>query len=344
MHAGGYSQVTIALPGLLITVSLPIVSPPAAGVSTVVRNGEKAADAAPPDPRTRHFGTFYGLDEPAGDGPVALVVGNCQAESLRIMLDGGGLRTVRLPAVHEIVAADLPHLDRWLARAALLVSQPIRDDYRGLPLGTTQLVRRLGAGARTVRVPVIRFAGLYPAHAIVRPPDDPGLVPPVVAYHDLRLLAEAAGLSRPKLDPATVRAIAGHSLAQLRTREAAHGAVVVSDLFTTPSFEQMRTLNHPGNPVWSALAARVRAALALPEHAVDPGRPLLDSVHAPREAAVIEAWDLDEQERPHWVVDGEIVDTGAVREAQLAWYARHPGVVRAGLARHADSLRLLGAS
>src|SRR5690349_13360191 len=147
--------------------------------------------AAQPDPRTRHFGAFYGLEEPDGDDPVTLVVGNCQAESLRLMLDGGGLRTVRMPAVHELVADDLPHLDRWLARTSLLITQPIRDDYHGLPIGSQQLSERLGRGAATLRVPVIRFAGLYPAHAIVRSPSDPSRVPPVVAYHDLRVLAEA---------------------------------------------------------------------------------------------------------------------------------------------------------
>ncbi|GAA0553489.1 hypothetical protein GCM10010172_40030 [Paractinoplanes ferrugineus] len=294
------------------------------------------------DPRTRHFGAFYGLVEPAGDGPVVLVVGNCQAESLRIMLDGPDLRTVRLPPVHELTAADLPHLARWLARTELLITQPIHDHYHGLPLGSAQLSDQLGPGARTVRVPVIRFAGLYPAHAIVRPPSDPSLVPPVVAYHDLRVLAEAAALGRSaRLDVAAVRAIAEQSLDQLRIREAAHRTVVVSDLFATPSFAQMRTLNHPGNPVWTELAARVRAALGLPEHVVDPGRPLLDSVHAPREAAVIEAWGLDEPERP-WVVDGRVVETGAVREAHLAWYARHPDAVRAGLVRHESALRTLG--
>ncbi|MFI5934206.1 WcbI family polysaccharide biosynthesis putative acetyltransferase [Actinoplanes sp. NPDC051494] len=299
--------------------------------------------SAPPSPRTRHYGAFYGLDEPAGDGPVTLVTGNCQAESLRIMLDGAGLRTVRSPAVHELTATDLPHLDRWLARTALLVTQPIRDNYRGLPLGTAQLAARLGPGARTVRVPVIRFAGLYPAHAIIRPPADPGLVPPVVEYHDLRLLAEAAGLPRrPRLDPATVRAIAAHSLDQLRMREAAHRTVVVSDLFAAPSFAQMRTLNHPGNTIFTALAARVRAAAGVPGHPVDPGRPLLDAIHAPREAAVAEAWGLDEPERPHWIVGGRVVETGAVREAHLSWYAAHADVVRAGLVRHADALRLLG--
>ncbi|MCO8271627.1 WcbI family polysaccharide biosynthesis putative acetyltransferase [Actinoplanes sp. TRM 88003] len=300
--------------------------------------------AAQPDPRTRHYGVFYGLDEPTGDGPVALVIGNCQAESLRLMLDGGELRTVRLPPVHELVADDLPHLARWLARTTLLITQPIRDDYRGLPLGSAQLREPLGRGALTVRVPVIRFAGLYPAHAIVRPPSDPSLVPPVVAYHDLRFLAQAAGLRLSPLQVPAVRAIAEHSLEQLRSREVAHGTVIVSDLFAAPSFALMRTLNHPGNPVWAVLAARVRAALGLSEHVVDPGRPLLDSVHAPREAAVLEAWEIDDQERPHWVVGGNVVETEAVREEHLIWYERHPDAVQAGLNRHADALRLLGAA
>jgi hypothetical protein len=302
------------------------------------------------DGRTRHYGDFYGLSEPEGDGPVAIVVGNCQAESLRIALDGGGLRTVRTPAVHELVTADLPHLDRWLARASLLVAQPVRDDYHDLPLGTRQLTARLGAGARAVAVPVIRFAGLYPTSAIVRPPHDPSLVPPLVEYHDLVVLAEAAARRDgstprgPRLDADAVRAVAALSLHELRTREQAHDAVVVSDLFEAPSFAQMRTLNHPGNPVWTALAARVRDRLGLPEHVVDPGRALLDSVHAPRLQAVVDAFGLDEEPAVHWVVDGTRVPGEDVKEAHLRWYEREPRVVDAGLARHADSLALLGLS
>ena len=304
------------------------------------------------DGRTRHYGDFYGLSEPEGDGAVALVVGNCQAESLRIALEGGGLRTVRTPAVHELVATDLPHLARWLGRAELLVSQPVRDDYHGLPLGTAQLAAALPERARVVRVPVIRFAGHYPAHAIVRPPSDASLVPPVVEYHDLRLVVRAAALGGavdappplPPLRPEAVRAVAELSRGELRRREEAHDAVVVSDLFDSPSFAQMRTLNHPGNPVWRSLAERVRRRLALPEHEVDPGRPLLDSVHAPREAAVVEAFGLEEAPTDHWLVGGRRVEAAEVEEAHLAWYADHPEVVTAALARHADALRLLGLS
>ena len=313
-----------------------------------------AAPPAPPvdaDPRAHHYGVFYSLAEgPADD--VAIVVGNCQAESLRQMLEGPGLATIRIPAVHELTASDLPYLRYWLSRAAVLVSQPVRTDYHGMPLGTAQLAALLPAGGRVLRVPVIRVAGLYPTHAIVRPPSDTSLVPPVVEYHDLRVLVEAAirreGGAVPaagvaaRLDTRTVHTIADESLDQLRRREAANETVVLSDLFERPSFDQMRTLNHPGNPVWSAAATRVRAALGLSEHVVDPGRPLLDRVHAPREAAVIEAFGLDASPTDHWVVDGAPVSVDEVRAAHLAWYAEHPDAVDAGLARHAGALATLG--
>ncbi|WP_423919740.1 WcbI family polysaccharide biosynthesis putative acetyltransferase [Frigoribacterium sp. 2-23] len=295
-----------------------------------------------PDGRTRHYGDFYGLSEPAGEGDVTLVIGNCQAESLRIFLDGGGLRTVRTPPIHELVEADLPHLQRWLARTRLLVAQPIRDGYHGMPLGTAELAAVLPGGGRLVRVPVIRFAGLYPAHVIVRPPSDPSLVPPLVEYHDIRTIAEAAGqpLAEDALTPDLVRRVAELSLSELRRREVANDTVVASDLFAAPSFDQMRTLNHPGNPVFAALAARVRERAGVPAFTVDPGRPVLVSVHAPRERAVLDAWSLDGEPTDHWVVGGAPIDSEEVRRAHLAWYAAHPDAVAAALARHADTLRL----
>ncbi len=307
---------------------------------TAISDTRPGASAAA-DGRTAHFGVFYGVRPLMGDGPVTLVHGNCQAESLRVMLDGGDLATVRMPPVHELTPGDLPHLRRWLARAAVLVTQPIHAGYRGLPLGADQLAAALPAHARVARFPVVRFAGLYPTHVIVRPPSDPALTPPVVPYHDLRGLAAAAGVTVAAPTPARVRAIAAASLAALRARETAHDTVVVSDLFERPGFEQLRTLNHPGNAVLATIAARVRARLGLGAHAADPGRPLLDGVHAPRTAAVIAAFDLPDAPREHWVVDGRTVSTDAVRAAHAAFYAAHPDAVAAGMRRHAETLRIL---
>jgi hypothetical protein len=325
-----------------------VSSPSAATMENVVESG--AAEGQEADGRTLHYGEFYNRPEaPVEDDSsagIAVVMGNCQAESLRIMLDGAGLHTVRVPPVHELVAADIPFLQRLLERTTLLVSQPVRDDYHGLPVGLRQLSSRLGGSARAIAFPVIRFAGLYPVHAIIRPPSDLSLTPPVVAYHDLRTLAEASGAGpiAATPTPAMVRAIAADSIGELVRREEAFDTVRVSDLFARPDFSQLRTLNHPGNAVFAAVAERVRNRAGLTGHTVDAGRPLLDSVHAPRLAGVIDAYDLADEPGSDWIVGGAVVPDALVREAHLEWYAEHPDAVEAGLARHGRTLEILAAA
>ncbi|MCS5723062.1 WcbI family polysaccharide biosynthesis putative acetyltransferase [Herbiconiux sp. CPCC 203407] len=305
--------------------------------------------AADPGRRT-HFAEFYGA-VPAADRPIGLVMGNCQAESLRLALPHP-VAWVRTPPVHELTAGDMPHLDRLVEAASVLISQPVRDDYHGLPIGTRQLFARVGArrgagvapggaGSLTAVVPVIRSAALYPAHALVRPPSEPSLAPPLVPYHDLHVLAEAAGQPLPPLTVRSTRAVGSLSQRELRSREQRHGAVPVSDLFEHPSFDLMRTINHPGNPVWTELAARVAAHLGLDGDPVELERPLLNRIHAPRSAVVIEAWELATPATDHWTVDGEQVPDDEVRRAHLTWYGEHPEVVAAGVSRHAEALSLL---
>ncbi|MGI4895807.1 MAG: WcbI family polysaccharide biosynthesis putative acetyltransferase, partial [Janthinobacterium lividum] len=185
--------------------------------------------------RREHYGIFYGIHPlPPEDGrPLVLVHGNCQAESVRVLLSaaGSGVRTVRVPPAHELVTDDLTHLQRLLAQVDLLVSQPVRDDYRGLPLGTRQLRDAAPAAARVVIFPVIRWAALHPFQVIVRSPE--AGEPPIVPYHDLRTLSLVAGGAgaMPVLPaPTAVRAVREHSLGQLRERQQRHGAIDVTDL------------------------------------------------------------------------------------------------------------------
>lgn len=277
------------------------------------------------------------------DEPIGVVLGNCQAESLRVALGACGVRLVRTPAIHELVADDVPALQRLLRASSVVVLQPVRDDYHGLPIGTRQLLAHAPDAARAI-VPVIRFAGLHPTQAIVRPPHDPGAVPPVVPYHDLRTLSQAAGRTdgTMALTVDAVRREAAASIATLREREQRHGAVPISDVLEHPTFAQMRTINHPGTLVFEELARRVAETLALP-HAPEPvGRELLDAIHAPRDPIVRDAFGLDEEPREHWVVDGRRVEAAEVHAAQLDWYGRHPDVVDAGVARHVDALERLG--
>ncbi|MFY0408169.1 WcbI family polysaccharide biosynthesis putative acetyltransferase [Solicola sp. PLA-1-18] len=293
--------------------------------------------------RRAHFGDFYDSARTAARGDLLLVHGNCQAESLRIVLQGDDVRAVRIPPVHELVAADVPHLRRLLGATRHLVTQPVRDDYRGLPIGTGQLVAALPAGATTVVVPVVRVAGLYPTHVLVRPTSEPGLSPPVVPYHDLRTVLTASDPAQGRWTPtpSQVLAVAAASQGELRRREEAHGTVVASDLIDRPTFADARTLNHPGNPVWRELAHRVRERLGLVPTWADPGRPLLDHLHAPRLAAVRDAFGLDVEPTDHWVVGGQGVPDEDVTRAHLAWYAEHPDVVAQALERHRPTLALL---
>lgn len=306
---------------------------------------EQAQPAGGDHGRREHYADFYGptAAEDQATGLTGVVFGNCQAESLRQFLPPS-VNWVRLPPVHELVATDLPHLDQLLERADVIISQPVRDGYHGMPLGTGQLFSRARDLCARLVFPVIRFAGLYPAHAIIRPPSDPSLVPPLVAYHDLHTLAEAAGDPLPALTTGSIRAIAALSIRELRSREQRFEAIPVSDIFEHPGFDQVRTINHPGNPVWAALAERVIDRLGLDAAPADPGRPLLDSVHAPRRQAVIDAWSLDAEPSDYWVVERQPLADDERHRTHLEWYRAHPDVVEAGLRRHESALRLLASA
>lgn len=272
-----------------------------------------------------------------GEGEYGVVVGNCQAESLRIVLDSPDLRLIRVPPVHEMDAADAAALHELLAGAAALVTQPVRDDYHGLPVGTAQLRRALPQAAAMVTFPVLRFTGLHPFQAVLHV-EGVEEAPPVVAYHDVRTLAEAAGLTvASRLRPDAVRAVAADSLDELRRREQDID-VAASDLFEPARFSSMRTVNHPGNEIFLALGERVLRALGRSGSPTDPGRPLLSAVRAPREEWVIEAWGSGVAPHRDWLVGGERVGVDEVAAAHREWYSRHPAFVDAALTRLAPLL------
>ena len=313
--------------------------------SPAPRSARRRAGAQYPsvDPgRRAHYGDFY--DGPPDAGPLALVHGNCQAEALRVVLAPvTAERMVRVPPAHELTAEDIGPLRALLARATLLVSQPVRDDYRDLPIGTRQLARLLPRAARVLRVPIVRYLGLHPYAAIVRHPSDRAAVPPVVPYHDLRTVAAAAGRPQaPPADAAALRAVGVASVAELERRERIGCDVSVSDLLEGLGVDAVHTLNHPGNQVVVALAGRVNAALGGTGEVADPGRTLLGEVVAPLEPAVLAARGLTAAPHEHWVVRGQTVTGQTVRAAHLAWYADHPEWVGAALTAHADRMATLG--
>jgi hypothetical protein len=269
-----------------------------------------------------------------------VVVGNCQAESFRLLLDSDDVRTQRIPAIHELTGNDVVELHALLARTDLLVAQPTKDDHRGLPIGTRQLRAVLPPGARVALVPSLRYAGLHPFHLLVHPPGLESPDPPVVPYHDVRTVLEADAQRSGRhvrapieLTAAGIRAVAQASVDELDRREREHATVVVSDLFASPVADTMRTVNHPGNAVLVPVAARLREALGLPARAPGIDRPLLASIHAPLLPEVVAALRLDAPPTTAWSVEGRAVSTATVSAAHLAWYEARPEMLDAALAR-----------
>ena len=284
----------------------------------------------------------------ATDVPSVMVIGNCQADVYRDLLrSADGVKVTNVRPVYEMTADDIPRLQADLARTDVLIVQPIRDDYRELPLGHRQMAAQLPASATVVLVPVLRYAGLHPYQVLIRPPHDRSLVPPIAPYHDLRAIVAAATGDRevlvaaPSSDQAHVSA--RDSVEALRTREQAHGTLTASDLLE--GIPRWHTINHPDRRTLAEVFDRILAEL--PAGMIDPpprigDREPLGATRAPVDPAVERALGLPETGPRDWLVDGTTVPAGDIVEAHLAWYESMPGVVEEGLRRHAARLELLG--
>ena len=306
------------------------------------------------DDRTRHYGTFYGLDpadraDEPGDGaadlPILLVWGNCQAEAVRVLLASSPtlhVHPVRIPPVFELTTSDLGPLRRLLGRTSVLLSQPVQDGYRDLPLGTAEVASLMPAGSTVIRWPVVRCAALHPCQAIIRDPRDPTRDPPLVPYHDLRTLASARSgqdLLAADIPVEGCRTVASASLAELRRRERLHCDVAVSDVLERPRIGDMFTVNHPGNRVLLALAHRLQQAIGGVPDAADPARDLLGEVRAPVPEAASTALGFPGTPSSTWSVRGRAIAAQEIHRVQWQWYRENPALVDAGYARHEQSLR-----
>ena len=277
--------------------------------------------------------------------PLLTVVGNCQAESTRrLLMSTGAFTSDRIKPIHEIEASDLGWFTALLKRTDVLVTQPIRDDYRGVPVGTRQMLEHLPRHARHITVPVLRFDGLMPYHAIIRNPEDTSENPPVVPYHDLRILAAAARGARaplqPDPSPDALRRAAAMSIEQIATRERAHNTVVISDyLETTPVWH---TINHPDNATLGVMAQRIVDALGIDAQVELPDYEMLGQLQAGVDKQSALALGVN-VERPEWR-DRTLgtIDAGLIAREQLEYYRQRPHVVAHGLERHRERLENLG--
>lgn len=286
--------------------------------------------------------------------PIAVVYGNCQAEPTRRMLTSlprSELRAVRTPSAHMAGPNELRRLLRFLPAASFFIAQPVRDDYRGLPLGTEQLARYLPADVRRVSIPSIYFRGYHPYLVYVNSSRWDRHRAAMAEYHDLRHIEAARrgltgrdgvtwvlGLDRPKR---YLQATWDDSLAELRRREALLD-VKLSDALVSCGMPPMFTLNHPPAALMAEQASRIQAVLGLRCAAPKLGREQLGHMRIPADfdgrgedtGAAVPAG----QPRS-WLIRGTPVPESEVIAANLERYRNHPGVLNAALDQHCAALR-----
>ncbi|GAB3078070.1 WcbI family polysaccharide biosynthesis putative acetyltransferase [Corynebacterium aquatimens] len=283
--------------------------------------------------------------------PFLTVVGNCQAESLRRLVTSTGIAdSERIPPVHEMEASDMEWFCAMLARTDILITQPIRNDYRGLPLGTEQTMACLPRSARTVLFPVMRFDALTPTQAIIRDPEEPSLDPPVVPYHDLRILAAHLKGRQEAIAPTPAddayRAKLAETVEQMRRREEAAGDAMVGMSDFLETVPVWHTINHPDNATMGELARRVATRLGAEGEVVLPDYEMLGELDSPIDASAAAALGASDRVPAHRGVwsrrrEGEIPFSD-ITAAQLEFYRERPGVVQAGLARYGERMRQFG--
>lgn len=300
--------------------------------------------------RYRRFGELARGGRHSRD--LAIVVGNCQADPLSQLLSTGPLgetfEIVRVPPVHLVDAAQTSLLHRLLPKVTLLITQKVRDDYRGHPVGDRQLEELLSNGARTVRYPVMYYEGDYPYQVYLRHTGHTSESAPLTSYADLRTIAaasrgakgdEGARLADGLHAPASaLQANADRSRQILLEREG-EVDVTVSEAVSPLAFH---TVNHPSNPLLAHVADGVARHLGSDGVHIAPVDQYLDDIYSPVEEHVLAAVGGDRGDREEWRIRGERVPRRAVFEAHLDWLHSRPELIDAAVKQHAAKLELFG--
>lgn len=288
-------------------------------------------------------------------GSLGFVWGNCQAESIRRMIApvaaDHGVRFVRLPPVFEMSSGEVAHLHALLPVAGVLVTQPVKNEYRVPGCGSEQLIGLVSPEARVVTVPTTHYEGLFPWQVHAHDATGLGVDAPVVDYHDLRLLvaadrgwdtARAVGrLAETRPDPAAVLALAEASIAELRRRNAGLD-VDTADAVIAAGPDAMWTVNHPSNAVLGALGRGVLSALGWTGEPAVPEHEMLGRIRTPLSPLVLDGLDMDAAAaRPTWSVDDEPVGWEDVAAAALELYRRMPDLAARTVEKYRHRLSAL---
>lgn len=285
--------------------------------------------------------------------PLVTVYGNCQAAALSTILRSSlafadQFNVAWLPGAHELIGSELPAIRRILARTSMFITQNIRDDYRSMPIGTSQLRALLPHSARTLTYPVMYYRGLHPYLVYVHATGDLGTsAPRTDGYHDLRFIS-AAGLGMDLDDAAAwmlefggaqewIRTTAAASLAALRNREESLD-MNVSGSIEGAGERAFWTVNHPSNAILATASEAVHAELGVDSRPSDVLAELLSSTVVPVSNHVRRALGVPENLTSDWVVSNETVSERELLSAHLEYYRSRPEVLKHALIEHSEAL------
>ncbi len=278
-----------------------------------------------------------------------VVVGNCQAKALEMMLATNDEFTKRFefvsfPAVHEIPAEMVPGLHRAVADAAVVIPQKVDDGYRdGIGLGTETLASIAGT-ATVVRWPSVYWAGYFPDLFYLRYADGQPVVDGPFDYHDRAILESyAAGIDVPGVCrlledpylPSEAQAWAANATAELETRGQDCEVKVTS--FIASKFRDellFFTMNHPTNHLLGFIAQQITELIDIPglvDHRLIPDE-ILGPTFYPLHANHVRALDLRFGEevgagRTPFRIRGTSYESPQAVQMFFDYYAAHPTLV-----------------
>jgi hypothetical protein len=282
-----------------------------------------------------------------------VVVGNCQAKALEMMLSTNEgftsrFELVSFPAVHEIPDATVPELHRAVADAAVLVAQRVEEGYRyGIGLGTETLAG-IAAGATVVRWPSVYWAGYVPDLFYLRDSAGHPVIDGPFDYHDRLILqayasgvdiAEACRWLEDPERPSSARAWAASATAELDVR--GRGCDIQVAPFIASHFREellFFTMNHPTNRLLGFIAQQVTDLLGIPgkvDHRRMPGE-ILGPTFYPFHASHVSALELGfgataMAGRVPFKIRGILYEPTQALQAFFEYYDEHPDLIEQNL-------------
>lgn len=290
--------------------------------------------------------------------PIVAIYGNCQASALRTLLNTSDdfknrYNVVRLPGAHEISPFQLTFMRRIFSRASIVLTQKIRNDYRGMQLGTDQLTEYVRSGAQILTYPSMFYKGLHPYLVYVHATGELGTPAPLTGgYHDLRFIhAASVGMSDseaavwlPNFSGTSdfIASTADASIEALRARDQDMD-IPVSSVIRGLKERSFWTLNHPSNAVLGHAATIAHDLLGTEKPKHLPVPELLASVVIPVHSDVRNTLQYRAAESEmKWVVGPRSYSDEEVLFAHLAFYRSRPEVLNSASQEHAVALSRAG--